>query len=318
MSYLQHCLDLFQYKSLDNVTADNLKRSFKKRIIEVHPDKGGNEDDFEIVVNAYMYTSQVLQRVSGGRQMLHTLASPEELCGMRSKELIRETNQILNEVFEGLQDDTALQDKTYFEKFNKEFNDVFEKTHDRENQHGYKDWLSDETNGLKEEEEKEEKEKGKDFNELFESSIRCGKPYVETSLALHPDDMAYYSGGGVLLMEDEGSTYTQSTNVRPAYTDVYAAFTAHNTIIDKLPAYKTETIESAFERQCKERQVSYQTELDADLAAIAAYEQATYNRQKQEKEMEHQKKLAEYFNGDYRTRTIMASCYTSEPFSKEF
>ena len=47
MSELAKTLELFGFLSIDDVTLDSLKKSFKTRILEVHPDKGGNADLFD-------------------------------------------------------------------------------------------------------------------------------------------------------------------------------------------------------------------------------------------------------------------------------
>ena len=36
MSELQHVLELFDFVSIDDITADSLKKAFKKKVLQVH------------------------------------------------------------------------------------------------------------------------------------------------------------------------------------------------------------------------------------------------------------------------------------------
>ena len=292
MSFLQHSLALFGYSSIEDITAESLKKTFKKCVIKTHPDKGGKEGDFESILDAYLFLSEMIQRLSGGRSALHSISSPEDL--KYSRELIRETNHMLNEIFD------SLLESTEHSFFLQEFNQEFEKHHVRENEKGYEAWLKadamgdatrDATRDAKEDEVKTNTPFDKSFNHIFESTIQK-RP--TSFLILHPDEMALSSTMGVSLL-DEGGTFTSAPYLRPEYTDVYTAYTSDNTLFDKLPEFTEKN--RTFEDILKERDMVYQTELDSDLQAIATYEKAHYEKMKLEKEAEHQRKLTEYFNG---------------------
>jgi hypothetical protein len=336
MSYLQYYLTLFDFKTLDGVTAVSLKRAFKRKIILSHPDKGGCEEDFEAYVAAYMYLSDVVQRLSGGRADLHSvLYSPDELQAMRNKELVRETNRVLNEIYDDMsQEDSEKQ--AQIKQFNEEFNKVFEQTHESDNLKGYEGWLkADSVGDLKEDGVALQEEKysdNSDFQLKFEEVARKGKPAVtSSSLMLHPDEMALHAPMGTLLLQESGGTFTSVHGLRPEYTDLYAAYTVENTVIDKLPLLDKEkdTVEDTvkdtveqFDKLCKERSIAvFKTEEDRDLAEIAAFEAAeytvAYEKRKAEKEAEHQRRIADYFNGTLCGKTILDTVKTEEKKSSE-
>jgi hypothetical protein len=219
------------------------------------------------------------------------MENPDELRkNRRYAETLRETNQILNEVF-----DECLQDTKKNAIFQKEFNERFEASHISEYAHGYETWLKDDS-PLSQDETKDA-----DFHAEFEKQVRHGKPPVTNdTLMVHPEDMAWsHHTMGVTLTGSTG--YTSVGQTRPSYTDVYMAYTTDNTVLDKvMPFVPSYTVEAAFQRQCKERGqvVAYvESELDKDLAAIAAYEREVYEKAKADKEAEHQQKLAAYFQG---------------------
>ena len=75
---------------------------------------------------------------------------------------------------------------------------------------------------------------------------------------------------------------------RPEYSDVQEAFTKDNTMVDKIPVFQ-ETGRT-FEDLLKERDIEYKTEEDRDLEAIALYEKAY-----QQQEKEHTRRIQEFF-----------------------
>lgn len=111
-------LELFGFLSIDDVTQDSLKKSFKTRILESHPDKGGDADTFDNMLHSYVYLTQTIQRISGGRATLQNILSPDEL---------KRSDEIINQLFEEFRND--------------EFNQQFEKQ--KKETHGYGSWLKD-------------------------------------------------------------------------------------------------------------------------------------------------------------------------------
>jgi len=214
MSELASVLELFGFLTIDEVTIDSLKKSFKTRILSAHPDKGGDDAIFDKMLRSYIYLTETIQRISGGRATLQNIVSPDELKEMRPDEIVNK----------------------FFEEFhNDEFNRRFEEQNKRET-HGYSGWLS---------EGREEKSSDADViplqkapfdHQLFEESVKKGK--VVSSIILHPEAMAYVSSNpgysGTLIIDDTKGSYTSDIFANPEYTDVYSAYTENNTICDKV------------------------------------------------------------------------------------
>lgn len=209
MSELAKTLELFGFLSIDDVTLDSLKKSFKTRILEVHPDKGGDADLFDIMLHSYVYLTETVQRISGGRATLQNILSPDEL---------KRSDEIINQFFEEFQND--------------EFNQQFEKQ--KKETHGYASWLkSSDTNLLDgiygNATQKEPTFNEKDLNRVFEESVT----YISSDIILHPEAMAICSNFGTALIENE-NCYTSDIYSNPEYTDLYSAYTLNNIICDKI------------------------------------------------------------------------------------
>ena len=210
MSELQYALELFEFKSIDDVTSESLKNAFKTKALTIHPDKGGDAEEFDRMLAGYVYLTDTLRRITGGRHTLQNITSPEELKERRPDELIN---------------------RLYEEHNREEFNREFEKNH-KTFGHGYEEWLKscdDKVIPTISE---------KDLNSIFEETVKKG--VVEpTSIILHPDEMAYVSGVciGTDIIENHEGTYTSNIFTKPEYTDVYAAYTSDNTVYDKLTPF---------------------------------------------------------------------------------
>jgi len=198
MSELAGILELFGFLSIEDVTIDSLKRSFKQRILEVHPDKGGDADLFDTMLHSYVYLTETIQRISGGRATLQNILSPDDL---------KRSDEIINR---------------FFEEFN---NDEFNQQFEKKETHGYASWLATDT-------PKTHVTVENDLNDTFEKIF---KNTNNTSVILHPEAMAYISGSniGTSLIENENS-YTSDLFMNPKYTDLYSAYTNDNIVYDKL------------------------------------------------------------------------------------
>jgi hypothetical protein len=257
MSELASVLELFGFLSIDEVTVDSLKKSFKTRILQAHPDKGGDDVIFDKMLRSYVYLTETIQRISGGRATLHNIVSPDELKEMRPDEIVNK----------------------FFEEFHRdEFNSMFEEQN-KQSAHGYSSWLregreeSDEREGVYGNATQKAPEfDQKDLNEVFEKSVKKGK--VVSDIILHPEAMAYISAtnAGTLIIDDTNGSYTSDIFANPEYTDVYSAFTENNTICDKL----TDFVESRYqslEDIIAERNASVALPLsDRELAIIQEFE----------------------------------------------
>ena len=303
---MDHALQKLGFQRIEEVSTETLKRAFKRAAVESHPDKGGSEGDFDLILSAYLYLSTIMKRSTGGRGGFQVL-DPSEVRQAREDQFVSELNNLVSEVFDQV-------DQNKNEKFLQEFNEQFEKTHIRENEVGYEEWFRSHDD-IKEESVKADNPDT--WNRSFETRVKQGKP-EPTSMILHPDQMAFVSGStrGSSLIQGTGHSFTSDVEANPEYTDLHKAYTAENTVYDKIPVYQE--CERAFESLLKERDMVYTTELDRDLEAIAAYE-----KQKQEEEKEHKLRIEEYFKNTASSVWALRSDQGarrdqgSDPFVKE-
>lgn len=280
-------MELLEFKSMDEVTAESLKKAFKEAVVKTHPDRGGQDGDFDKVLSAYLYLTNVVKRMTGGRNGNQTIYV-DDVKETRDTQFVSELNNMMNEIFDKM-------DNTNYHAFNESFNEEFKKLH-IERGRGYGEWLrqSDESNlvdGAYGSATMKEKPSfsTEDLNQVFEENVIIGKP-APTDIILHLDQLATFSGPsrGTALIQKANCSFTSDPDSNPEYTDLQDAYTSDNTIFDKLPKYKE--VHKTFDEILKERDMVYTTELDRDLEAIAAYE-----KQKMEEEKAHKQSVAEYF-----------------------
>ena len=295
MSELAKTLELFGFLSIDDVTTDSLKKSFKTHILKAHPDKGGDAELFDKMLSSYVYLTETVQRITGGRATLQNIVSPDELRGMRPDEIVNR----------------------FFEEFdNEEFNKKFEEKNAKET-HGYSTWLNspfDEINvttgryGTATQKEPTFDEK--DLNKVFEEAAKKGKS-EPSAIILHPDAMAYISGSciGTDIIETTEGGYTSQLFNNPEYTDVYSAFTTDNTICDKVTSF-TET-NKTIDDLIAERNKEITPFNDSELQVIQEFE-----KKKLSSDVNNLSKIKEYFVCDDRFHTNLDN-WPPEKYSKE-
>lgn len=302
MAYLQNALELFEFKSMEEVSTESLKKSFKKQVLVSHPDKGGHEGDFDMLLSAYLYLSETHHRLSGGRATLLDVNAPDQIKESRA-------NQLINEVFEDFERDRLEElfrkqmdnetensetDAKYSRlKLDASFHEQFEKV--KEQTKGYSEWFqSKDTNLINTDGQYGEctivPSNIKDLNSAFESSVGV-TPSVST-LMLHPDEMAYCTGNMGQTLVEQSSGFTSAPGLNPEYTDLYNAFTSENTVFDKVQPIKARTLEELL----LEREKVYECVKDEELEAIAEYE-----RNKIEADKKHKNSVQQYFNGSMKS-----------------
>lgn len=301
---IESSLARLRLDSIDDLTTESLKRSFKTGVVLSHPDKGGQEGDFDKLLSAYLHLSSVLKRLSGGRDGLQSVLAVDEVEKAREEQFRSEMNNIINDVYDSLdsQGDT---------EFHEKFNEMFEQHHERDNQKGYGEWLHESGD---DENESFTTSTMDEWNQEFEERIRRRKPVKQTKLMLLPDEMAYDNHHmGSSIIEHKDQTFTSQGKSRPEYTDLRSAFTTDHTIIDKIPVY--EPVAKTVEELIAERDKVYELDKDEDLEAIHAYE-----RKKQQDEKERQERLALWFKGSSVSQWALRNTgknETVDPFVKE-
>ena len=289
MSYLLHSLQKFGFNSLDEVSNSTLKRAFKRCAVVNHPDKGGDETNFDEMLSSYLYLCETLHRINGGRSSLQIVDAPERLREQRA-------NQYINELFDDLVLDS---EENTSRPLPPDFHDRFAAEHVNLDAMGYAEWLQ--ADRTMDDEFIDGDTYGDititpfveeaTFHQSFEELVVKGKPAVTQSVMVHPDEMGYSSnsGGYTLIRTNQ---FTSDAGLRPEYTDVRDAFTTANTVYDKLsvPVKERTLTDDSLAELIKIREEIYTCSSDADAAAIAEYEKKRIDEQ-----TEHKKKLDSYF-----------------------
>lgn len=312
---LDDALSLFGYSSLDELNERGLKQDFKRLAIQTHPDHGGDAMDFDSLLSGFVLLSNVLRRQMGGRDKTGVL-HPDDVQQAREEQYLSELSLTVDEVLNSIQYE---KERDFIKTFNERYT-VYRQEEDGKGfssseARGYSDWLSSE--------EKScvsflpDGEYGpftmakptiqeKDLHTLFEYTAKCGKPPV-TDLMLLPDQMARrISCGGMSLISSVTDSFTSDVLERPEYSDVQEAFTKDNTMVDKIPVFQ-ETGRT-FEDLLKERDIEYKTEEDRDLEAIAMYEQAY-----QQQEKEHRRRIQAFFESTGSSQWALPSHVVVRP-----
>jgi curved DNA-binding protein CbpA len=256
MSYLNHCLEQLGFSDIEDVNANTLKKAFKVRVLQAHPDRGGNQKEFDEVLSAYVFLINLEKRIYGGRNEVITEITPDELKENR-------IDEIIDKIFEEFK----------LEEFNKEF-----EAKNQKEVHGYNTWLNDKTednnvvNGkYGEATQKPPEFDEKDFNNIFITKVKEGKP-EPTAIILHPEAMAYISGSvvGTSIIEKSSGPYTSDTFATPEFCDAYSAFTTENTISDKVSNFVE--INKSLDDIIAERESELKPFEDVELDAIRQFE----------------------------------------------
>jgi hypothetical protein len=278
---IESSLARLRLDSIDELTPESLKRSFKAGVVLSHPDKGGQEGDFDRLLSAYLHLSSVLKRLSGGRDGLQSVLAVDEVEKAREAQFQSEMNNIINDVYDSI-------DSQGDAEFHNKFNEMFEKHHERDNQKGYDEWLRADS---EDQNESFATSTVDEWNQEFEKRMRRRIPVEQTKLMLLPHEMADDTHHiGTSIIEHKDQTFTSQGGSRPEYTDLRSAYTTEHTMIHKLPIY--EPASRTLEELIAERDKVYELDKDEDLEAIHAYE-----RKKQQDEKEHLERLALWFKG---------------------
>ncbi len=278
----------------EDLSLGDLKKAFRSKVLEAHPDKGGVSNDFDYLLNAFTYISNTICRVKGGRAKMEDIGTPDDLRAGRVDEFI----------------------ESIFEEYNREqFNKEFENFHISDLNEGYSSWFSLSDSGSDSEKgvlnyqkllnqtpipKNEELSKSIDLNSVFVKEAKKGKPEPQ-SIILHPSAMAYNSGtlmGTSLIgLGERPDTYTSDFLSNPEYTDLYQAYTNENTICDKVSDY---IINRTYDDIMKERETDVNPFTDKEKAELFEYEH---------KQLEKEKQRIDKLNETYKTNYIYKTTF---------
>lgn len=221
LSYFQSCLQVLGLEEEVALTDEELKKAYKRMVMKVHPDKGGNETEFEAVTRAYAYLSEILKRIHGGRTgPLKKVEAPGLLKTERTQDA---------EAWKMADPVRLNPDKLDMSAFNK----MFEATRipDPE-EDGYGDWLKSEAATSA------PKFSGKFnrdvFHKMFEeeaASARSRDNRQNQLSVTSPQALYLAPTAGVELGRDKPADFTAPANADLSlqYTDLRAAYTTENT-----------------------------------------------------------------------------------------
>jgi hypothetical protein len=281
MSELEKIIKLFGFSNIDDITPDSLKKALKTRIIKAHPDRGGDAKEFDDLLSSYVYLTEIVKRVSGGRDNLENIVSPDELKELRPDEII-------NRFFE--------------EFYNEEFNKYFEDNSNeyKKDERNYTDWLknTDEDTNLTQGIYGSATQKAptfafEDLHTVFKETAKNGKPPPST-IILHPEAMAHVSAltVGNDIIENEDKSYTSDLYSKLEYTDAFEAFTKNNTICDKVSDF-IETnidIDTKLDNIIKQRMINIEPIRNSNHSLIRDFEDKKLNDT-----LKHQIKVKDYY-----------------------
>lgn len=263
------------YKVLNvsrNCSIEQLRDAFKKVAIKVHPDKGGNQELFNIVVESYKTIFQKLKGQSGNKDF-------NELKNESRREF--STMKKTKHVSFKLDDDQ--------EGFQKKFNKVFDENrfHDSTVDEGYGHMMREHSAVREDIDIKRKVKNFKDFNSAFDEQEVMNKEmviYKEPEALVLSKSLAY-NELGVDRIDDYSSDTTKSSAL--GYCDYMKAHTT-NKLVDKRYLKQHETFKNMNDIEQKREAQSFALS-DEDRRVIEAG-----LKKEKEQEMRRQVNVQEY------------------------
>jgi curved DNA-binding protein CbpA len=258
------------------LTADTLKKAYRKQSLRAHPDKGGSEEHFEAVTRAYAYLSEILMVMQGGKRNTEApiqSGAADHLRGSREQEAKQWEHA------EPVRLNAKNLDMNAFNK-------MFEQTHMPDpDSDGYGDWLKGDdgpTNSVK----FSENFNRDVFNRMFDEETK--KTRMPSNQLVHPGQMALTLNptSGTDLVGERPDSYTAATNSRFQYTDLRGAYTTDSTVSDKVS--NVVVGERSFDQYRASRERAPEALSQGEMQGIREFE----SRQKQMDTM-RERKMAE-------------------------
>ena len=265
LNYFQSCLEVLGLEEEVALTEDALKKAYKKAALKAHPDKGGNERDFEAITRAHAYLGEILLRVKGGRTKEGKVEAPEQL---------RDTRSGASKEWE-MVEPVRLNPKKLDMNL---FNQMFEQTRipDPE-EDGYGDWLKGadtQTNGPN----FGGKFNRDVFNKAFEEEA-LKKQGSSAMTVRQPEALTLAPNSGVELGRSAGGGFTAAANANLKFTDLRNAYTNENMITNQVADVRVET--RSFDQFSASRKQAPAPLTNQELAGIQAAEAAVAQREEQ-------------------------------------
>jgi curved DNA-binding protein CbpA len=251
------------------LTEEELKKAYKKAAMKAHPDKGGSEQHFEAVTRAYAYLTEILKRITGGRNTIKKVEAPNLLKTERTSEA---------EAWKHAEPIRLNPDKLDMNAFNKMFEQTRIPDPDGD---GYGDWLKDE--GKASEAPKFSGKFNRDvFNSMFEQEAQRSRDVRQTNALTiaQPQALLFNPSYGVELGRDKPGDFTTAANADMGlqYTDLKAAYTTENTFSGQVADVRVEN--RSFDQYQQSRKKAPDPLRNDELSAIQQMEREAEEREK--------------------------------------
>ena len=268
LTYFQMCLQVLGLEEEVALTEDELKKAYKKAAFKAHPDKGGSEQHFEAVTRAYAYLTEILKRITGGRNTLKKVEAPNLLKTERTAEA---------EDWKQVEPIHLNPDKLDMNAFNK----MFEKTRIPDpDDDGYGDWLKDE--GKASDGPKFSGKFNRDvFNSMFEQEAQRTRDVRKTNAltVASPQALLFNPSYGVEIGRERGDfTTPANADMGLQYTDLKAAYTTESTFSGQVADVRVEN--RSFDQYQQSRKKAPDPLRDEELQALQQMESEAQQREK--------------------------------------
>lgn len=265
LTYFQSCLEVLGLEEEVALTEESLKKAYKRSALKAHPDKGGNDREFEAVTRAHAYLGEILLRIKGGRAKEGKVEAPEAL---------RDTRDGASKDWQ-MVEPVRLNPKKLDMNL---FNQMFEQTRipDPE-EDGYGDWLKG-----SEGESAGPKFGGKFnrdvFNRAFEDEAR-NRASSQALTVQQPEALILATNAGVELGRTGGGGFTAAPNANMKFTDLRNAYTNENMITNQVADVRVES--RSFDQYSASRKKAPAPLTNEELRGIQAAEAAAAQREEQ-------------------------------------
>lgn len=253
---------------------DELRNAFKKVAIKVHPDKGGSQELFNIVVESYKTIFQKMKGQSGDKDF---------------NELKRESQRNFSTMKKTKHVSFNLEEDKDKEDFHTKFNKVFDENrfHDSTVDDGYGHMMSAHSAVREDIDIKQQVKNFNDFNSTFDEQEAMNKEmviYKEPEALLLSKSLSY-NELGVDRVDDYSSDTTKATGL--GYCDYMKAHTT-NKLVDKRYIKEHQTYKNMNDIEQKRESQSFALS-DEDRRSIESG-----LRKEKEREMKRQVNVQEY------------------------
>ena len=266
LNYFQSCLEVLGLEEEVALTAETLKKAYKRVALKAHPDKGGSEEEFEAITRAHAYLGEILLRIKGGRAKEGKVEAPEAL---------RDTREGASKEWEMVQPVRLNPKKLDMNAFNQ----MFEQTRipDPE-EDGYGDWLKG-ADGPASGPKFGGKFNRDVFNQAFEEEARTRARSGQELAHRQPEALTLAPNAGVELGRSAGGGFTAAANANLKFTDLRNAYTSDNMITNQVADVRVET--RSFDQFSASRKQAPAPLTNQELAGVQAAEAAAAKREEQ-------------------------------------